>query len=462
MAPPDAGDTPPVFKVDLSLPPSERYAGLAASYREQLTSLTYLFDDLVRSIDSRIPIKWVHRTARLSLKRLYTHEETEEIKGICRVVGIDLYLLVSFNVVLDLLMGCTSGAALSRGTGDRDSKMLHFRTLDWAMEGLRQLIVQLEFVRSPQTEDVLAASITYVGFVGVLTGVRKGLSISLNFRPNHDTTRPFANYRFYGNHLLVLLGIRRSISSLLRQYLLPPAKPALSWFQRFFGAKHEPSEAYTLDTIANSLPQLPTTAAYLVFCDGASAIAFEKDHRTAISQRSPSFVVATNSDLTTNDPLYESPTVNHSGIGMTSGEEIALVDLIEDSNERRACMQAYWDTKVEQAQVQNARFKSQQRMQQPPPRKDPLGRTRSANVKSSVYSTAIYNPQTTNGSESPSGTQKDVQATATPAEIIKWTASYPISNEMTHFSTVLDPTEGKVVWVKRYISPLNCDGVDSS
>jgi len=33
---------------------------------------------------------------------------------------------------------------------------------------------------------VIASTIGYVGFVGALTGVRKGLSVSLNFRPYHN------------------------------------------------------------------------------------------------------------------------------------------------------------------------------------------------------------------------------------------------------------------------------------
>jgi hypothetical protein len=39
------------------------------------------------------------------------------------------------------------------------------------MDVLRKVVVQLEFVNEPGGE-VIAKSITYVGFVGVLTGVR--------------------------------------------------------------------------------------------------------------------------------------------------------------------------------------------------------------------------------------------------------------------------------------------------
>lgn len=77
--------------------------------------------------------------------------------------------MVAFNTILDLLMGCTSGGAQVQEDGE--VKMLHFRTLDWTMEALRKVIVQFDFIEHPGGE-VIARSITYVGYVGVLTGVR--------------------------------------------------------------------------------------------------------------------------------------------------------------------------------------------------------------------------------------------------------------------------------------------------
>jgi hypothetical protein len=61
-----------------------------------------------------------------------------------------------------------------RAEGKAEARMLHFRTLDWGMDPLRGVLVQLEFVRSGSRdpEEVLARTVTYAGFVGVLTGVR--------------------------------------------------------------------------------------------------------------------------------------------------------------------------------------------------------------------------------------------------------------------------------------------------
>jgi hypothetical protein len=92
--------------------------------------------------------------------------------------GVPLYFFIALNVLLDSLLGCTSGGALvspSSTKGDAGKeRMMHFRTLDWDMPILRSVLVVLEFVdsKSVEPEKVMATSITYAGFVGVLTGVR--------------------------------------------------------------------------------------------------------------------------------------------------------------------------------------------------------------------------------------------------------------------------------------------------
>ncbi|OJD10745.1 hypothetical protein AJ78_08324 [Emergomyces pasteurianus Ep9510] len=448
------GDLPPTYRIDLSLPPAQRYVELAEIYREKMRSLTGLFDELVESVIPGINIIWVKRAARLLLRRLYSHEETEEIKGISRTTGIDLYLLVSLNVLLDLLMGCTSGGARCGDAPDANSKMLHFRTLDWDMNGLRQLIVQLEFVRSPHTEHILATSITYVGFVGVLTGVRKNLSVSLNFRPYHDTSRRFGNVKFYASHLLVLLGVRRSISSVLRQCLLPPSSTRWSFLTSIWRGARRPAPALSLRTITAELPRIPTTAAYIILSDGNSTTVLEKDYRSALTRTSSSFIVATNNDteVESSEPSTATNHINTPPKPQTL-QLVGLEGLVEDSIERRNCMQSFWDEKVSRANHSQASAPTEGR--------NPLPRTRSSSAVVSQQPAVTLTSSITISQDcipqqgvSKTNAPQIQEVTATQNEIIEWTSSHPITNEMTHFATVMDPTEGQIVWIRRYPYPL--------
>ncbi|KAH3370814.1 hypothetical protein KXW99_000838 [Aspergillus fumigatus] len=442
----EPGDVPPTYRIDLSRPPAERYVEVAKKYRNELRSLTTLFDSLVESVAPNISLLWVKRLARLFLRRVYSDEETEEIRGISQATGIEMYLIVSLNVLLDALMGCTSGAARTQDQ-ETTPRMLHFRTLDWGMDALRRVLVRFEYVRSPDYETVLATNITYIGFVGVLTGVRKGLSVSLNFRPIHDFSGWLGDLRFYGSHLLVMLGLRRSISSMLRQYIIVAEDPRGPWFGRLLGVlarRRRRVEKPTLRSICQKVMRTPSTAAYLVLCDGAEAAVVEKDHRTARMESSSSFIVATNNDfLGAELPSKDRDTDISFGAALTSGEPISMTDFIQDSKERRACMQAHWDKKVAQAGRLAHNVK---------PRHDPLRRTRSS--RSRMADPPAGSTSASEGKES-AKTSENPEVAATPPEIIQWTAAYPTTNEMTHFSAVMDPTSGRVIWIRRFRDPLD-------
>ncbi|KAJ5689245.1 beta subunit of N-acylethanolamine-hydrolyzing acid amidase-domain-containing protein [Penicillium macrosclerotiorum] len=435
----EAGTTPPIFQIDLALPPAERYVALATIYRERMRALRGMFDELVTSVSPKIPVKGIHWLARMSLRRLYTDEETAELQGISRTTDIDLYLLICLNTVLDLLMGCTSGGVRTIN-GSENPKMLHFRTLDWGMDPLRNLIVQLEFVHGDNPRKVLATSITYVGFVGVLTGVRQGLSASLNFRPVHDTSR---NWAFYFNHLLVLLGQRQSISSLLRECIL--SRPSEPKYKR---------PVSTLDEIIANVPSMPTTAAYLIFSDGERTAVMEKDHRTAVVRSSTSFIVVTNNDQhpdsTSPKTIAADKRKNHAGLSIVASNVQAMADLIEDSNERRECLQEKWTKRVQEA----ARAKELNGQLQKKNIVESKPATRSPSTRSSVRlrkkrEEAEAGVETHRTSER-NDSNFDSEVAIKPKEAISWLTTYPIVNEETHYATVMDPLRGKIKWARMY------------
>ena len=424
------GDVPPTFRIDLSLPPRQRYVKLAQAYTEKIHSLTSLFDDLASEIIPSVSPARVSSIARILLRRVYSSEETDELRGISEAVNIPMFLLVSLNVLLDLLLGCTSGGVRVReGRGSkRATKMLHFRTLDWGMDPLRDVIVQLEFVKSKsvEPEKVLATSITYVGFVGVLTGVREGLSLSLNFRPVHAANTRLQNFKFYFNHLMVLLGFRRSISSQMRQYLLPintsytrsGSKPSSTP-----KTKNQSEQFHSISDILSHLPSTPSTAAYLIFSTGTETFTMEKDNRSGLIRSSDSFIATTNHDVdhekqeaspTTNkQPLLNNtldPEAAHSAAPTASPDTFtpdrgalaspivtSLQEAISESVDRLSCLRRRWEKLVAKT---------------PPEQRADL--------------------------------------TITERVLREWLSAYPTTNECTHFSCIMDAEEGKVRWLRRY------------
>lgn len=274
--------------------------------------------------------------------------------------------------------------------------MLHFRTLDWGMDPLRKIVVHLDFVERAGGE-VIASSLGYFGYVGVLTGVRRGLSMSLNFRPNHDASSKLANLRFYSHIVLVLLGYRPSISSVLRHYLLPS--------QTQSGPIKV--QAQTLGSIEHSLPCIATTAAYLIFCDGDRTVTVEKDHRAAVIRSSQDFIVATNHDAA-EETLSRSRNASKqesSRTLLTTGME----EIVDESISRKSTVVKLWEKSLRKPMRNSSRWL-------PKPRQ-----------------------------------------TLTEERIAEWLDIYPITNEETHFATILDPKAGQIVWTKCYLWPIDSE-----
>lgn len=386
------GDSiPPRYTVDLSLPPRERYQHIVRDFKSQLSTLPALFDDIVGVLHPNISVQSFRKLARVFLRHVHNPEETEELRGIQEETGIDMYLLVAFNVLLDLLMGCTSGGARVSDSAGLET-MLHFRTLDWSMDPLRKVVAHLDFVEKPGG-TVLASTVTYVGFVGVLTGVRQGLSMSLNFRPNHNGGTGFPTLQFHFHHLLVLLGFRPSISSLLRQMLLPSP---------YSSPVAGPSA--TLDCIERNLPKTRSTAAYLIFSDGNRTMILEKDHMTAVVKSSDRFIVACNHDASfdhVSKTTAEILDTRLNALKLTGRE-----DLIEESVDRKMNATKLWEHS-------STRKKS---------------KSNRPSHSSSFVSTK---------------------------NVIDWMDTYPIRNESTHYGVVMDPKKGKVIWIKSFLEPVD-------
>lgn len=419
--------TPPRWVIDLSLPPNDRYRRLARAYKDAIQNLTGLFDSLLR--DLAVPEKWIptmNHLSRLLLRRVNESSQTEELRGIAEESDIPMYLLVAFNVILDLLMGCTSGGvrSLEKGQPLNEAKMLHFRTLDWSMDPLRQILVQLDFVRSKSgnPKQIIASSITYVGFTGVLTGVRPGLSMSLNFRGLHDNSSRAAQFRFYFHHLLVLLGRRPSIASYLRGFLtgdyedIEHSLRSVWMFARKPRAVNELHQPARLADIHKKIPSYHTTAAYLIFSDGDSTMSIDKDFRIAKMRHATDFIGTTNHDVIEHGEDQKENIVAARAVQSAARHAAGFDEFLDESEDRLRCISNRWQRLVTRKHKEATRLGK--------------GMSREATA---------------------------AQTSLNRQQVIDWVSRYPTTNECTHFATVMDPKDGTVVWCRAYPEPRTSD-----
>ncbi|KAJ2915582.1 hypothetical protein MD484_g4854, partial [Candolleomyces efflorescens] len=482
----------PLYTVDLSLPPAKRYTQICHDFRDSLAEFTHLYHAVLElaTSDRQLPFPFstlkrgaVRVLAKMVLRRVYSKEESEEIKGIHKASGMKLEEVVGLNTFLDLFCGCVSGGVKAQRTPS-DTTMLHFRGLDWEMDSLRDLLIQVQYVRDGK---VVARAVTYAGYVGTLTGVREGLSMSMNYRLRFLTTPPSvptssdeaskpskpskssSSFRYRFHQLLLLFGLRPSIASQLRSLLLSPG-PAPS-----------------LDEVQDRFQSEGGSPSYLTFCSTDEVLIIENDlvkrQSRPPSSKSPSgspapprpaptntptipatyrsdtFLAVTNHDrpLETLVNSPQSPSWNeilrqHGFDDDGDGIERSGVarKIMESSMQRKACVERLYQECVERVeekeQEEGMAVKSLDLAEESEPEYE-LAVGREAPSPSRQVPLASSPPL----AAPPTKIQATTRGKVEVEDIKTWLRTYPLRNETTHFSCIMDPSAsegGAIVWVE--------------
>lgn len=113
-----------------------------------------------------------------------------------------------------------------------------------------------------------------------------------------------------------------------------------------------------------------------------------------------------------------------------------MTDLVEDSIERRGCMQGKWDQMLESIQesVRVCQFE---------------GSRSSLRLRHKIAEEAETEKVRKERIAALVPIDKSNLA-ITQNEAIAWLTTFPVVIQWTHYATLMDPTQGKPVWVKRY------------
>lgn len=154
-------DQPPLYRIDLNLPPRLRYNDICRDFKDDIIKLAPVYYDILN--ETPYPRVFGHLT-KLLLRRVHSKEETQEICGIAQATGMGLDMVVAYNTFLELFSGCVSGGARVNDAGDigETEGIVHFRNLDWEMPPLRKLIICVEYVRDERVIARFACSLTPV------------------------------------------------------------------------------------------------------------------------------------------------------------------------------------------------------------------------------------------------------------------------------------------------------------
>ncbi|KAG8848703.1 hypothetical protein FRB91_010555 [Serendipita sp. 411] len=166
------GNAPPEFVINLDEPPKKRWKEAVewGAYSLQSTVYRYRKQDEGNFVWKKTVLFGLMQA--IEKRYLFSNEQYAEMKGIAEQADIPFEDILAYNLVLTHQFGCTSGTVPFIG----DGRLLHYRNLDTNLS-LPQLLIQAHFKRGGET---VAKAITHLGHVVLTTGVRQGLSISIN------------------------------------------------------------------------------------------------------------------------------------------------------------------------------------------------------------------------------------------------------------------------------------------
>jgi len=173
--------------VNLDLPPAQRWVDIVTQYKGQ-------YGEIVKWLDRIIPppIQKLIDPIFAELDKYIPAPYGDEIRGVSTVlqtVGIDLGKVVLLNLIYDLtapgfhlrsetqsgLIACTSIVAETT-----NNQILHARNLDYAIPGLKNITIQVDFQRNGAT---IFTGTHFAGYVGILSGMRpRGWSVTVDER----------------------------------------------------------------------------------------------------------------------------------------------------------------------------------------------------------------------------------------------------------------------------------------
>jgi hypothetical protein len=129
----------PSYDVDLDLPPEDRWTHIINDYKDKLPIVLEASKDLLGEYGESIvpPI-----ISFASYFGLVAH--MKELHGIAKAANLSFGQVVLLQITYEASTGCTS---VIKGRFEAAGSPLHIRTMDWELDGLMELTIQVNYTK---------------------------------------------------------------------------------------------------------------------------------------------------------------------------------------------------------------------------------------------------------------------------------------------------------------------------
>lgn len=170
----------PKYKINLDLPPKERWIEVASDYKKEIYQISEEIKDVLGVLDTAL--LFMIRKAGTSVINYFKNNNKllycQELESISEITKVAFEDLVLSQIIYEFCSACSSVAYRAS-----DGKMVCLRTMDWDMPELRKITINLDFIKN---NKVIYSATSWAGMVGLFTVVKKDVgSISLNYRKSN-------------------------------------------------------------------------------------------------------------------------------------------------------------------------------------------------------------------------------------------------------------------------------------
>lgn len=163
------------YIINLDLEPEKRWTKVILDHKQHFPRVVKEIDTILKSAGILGGLSKVFVGLFASLGNIMYKKELEAISLLS---DVPMNKLVLMQICYEMFSACTS--IVIRGK----NRNYHFRTMDWEMGFLRNLTINVTFVKGGKE---LYKATTWAGYVGVVTGTNREYSLALNYRRSNGT-----------------------------------------------------------------------------------------------------------------------------------------------------------------------------------------------------------------------------------------------------------------------------------
>ncbi len=171
------------FTIDLDKSPETRWTEIITIYKNDILQAIKYTEQAI----GNQYLTWLTTHCFSLLTNMGLVFYSQELQGIAQILDIPLGKVAMLQLAYEFFTCCTSILV------KQDNKVFHFRSMDWEMEFLKPITINVLFSKN---NEVLFKGTTWPGYVGLLTAMRPHeYAISINYRRLNES---FFKNIYYG------------------------------------------------------------------------------------------------------------------------------------------------------------------------------------------------------------------------------------------------------------------------